>query len=131
MNTKPSFLGAKALISAGALVAFAMLSSPILAKDHEVTITIAVTTAGLDLSQSTAARELYGRLVKAAHVACGDGNRADLVPVSNFAVCYEKALGSAVRSVNRPQLTMQYLAKHTLEDAAMHGIDVPVQVAAR
>jgi hypothetical protein len=64
-------------------------------------------------------------------VACGDGNRADLEPVGNFVGCYEQALAAAVRSVNRPQLTMQYLATHTLQDAATHGIDIPLQMAAR
>jgi UrcA family protein len=131
MITKLSFVGTKPLICLGALAACAVLSSPTLAKDYNVTVRVAVSTAGLDLSRPDAAHELYGRLSNAARVACGHGNRADLEPVGDFVGCYEKALGAAVRSVNRPQLTLQYLATHTLQNAATHGIDIPLQVAAR
>jgi UrcA family protein len=131
MKTTASFRAVKPLVCIGAVAAGALLSSPILAKDYNVTVRVAVSTVGLDLSQPAAALELYGRLSKAARLACGDGNRVDLRPVSNFVGCYETALGAAVRSVNRRQLTLQYLATHTLRDAATRGIDIPVQVAAK
>ena len=131
MNTKSSLIGTRPLICIAALVAATVFSIPILAKDYNVTVKIPVNTTGLDLGQPAAAHELYARLSKAARVACSDGDRVDLRPVSDFVGCYETALGAAVRSVNRPQLTMQYLATHTLQDASTHGIDIPVQVAAR
>jgi len=54
--------------------------------------------------------------------------RVDLQPPTSFAGCYEKALGDAVRSVNRPQLNIVYLATHTSRDAETYGIDVPVRM---
>lgn len=131
MNIKSSLVSTKPLICIAALATCVVLSVPILAKDYSVTVKIPVSTAGLDLSQPAAAHELYARLSNAARVACGHGNRADLEPVDDFVACYEEALGAAVRSVNRPQLTIQYLATHTLQNAATHGIDIPAQLAAR
>jgi hypothetical protein len=55
----------------------------------------------------------------------------DLHPLADFAVCYEQAVGDAIRSVNRPQLTMLYLRTHTLQDAAARGIDVPLLAATK
>lgn len=131
MNTKTPFLSTKPLSCIGALAACAILSGPIQAKDHRVTVSVAVSTAGLDLSQPAAAHQLYGRLSNAARVVCGHGNRVDLHPVTDFVGCYENSLAAAVRSLNRPQLTIEYLAKHTLQDAATRGIDVPVRLAAK
>jgi UrcA family protein len=131
MKTTASSRGVKPLVCIGVLAAGALLSSPILAKDYNVTVTVAVSTVGLDLSQPAAALELYGRLSEAARLACGHGNRVDLQPVSDFVGCYETALGAAVRSVNRQQLTLQYLATHTPRDAARRGIDIPLRVAAK
>ena len=57
--------------------------------------------------------------------------RVDLKPVTDRKRCYEKALGSAVRSANSPLLTQVYLQTHTPQEATALGIDVPVQVAAK
>ena len=123
-NTKPHVIVAVA--------ACAVLSGPAAhANDHLVTIRLPVITAGLDLRQPADARELYGRLKEAARIVCGSGIRVGLEPVTDFKSCYEKALGNAIRSVNRPQLTMAYLKTHTLQDAADRGIDVPTLVAAK
>jgi UrcA family protein len=129
--TKAPILAAKSFICIAAMAACYLLSSPVQAREHEVTVTISVSAAGLDLRQPTDARELYGRLQGAARIACTHGNRVDLKPPTDFAGCYQKALGDAVRSINRPQLTMIYLRTHTLHDAATRGIDVPAQVAAQ
>jgi UrcA family protein len=131
MNTKVPVVDAKAFICIAAMAACALLSSSVHAKEHEVTVKVSVSAAGLDLSQPAGTRELYGRLQKAARIVCGDGNRVDLHPLADFAVCYEQAVGDAIRSVNRPQLTMLYLRTHTLQDAAARGIDVPLLAATK
>ncbi len=56
--------------------------------------------------------------------------RVDLKPVADPKGCYEKALGSAVRSANLMLITRVYLQSHTLQQAAAFGIDVPMEVAA-
>lgn len=129
MNTKVSFLTSKPFICIAAVVVCAALSGPVHAKDHEVTVKISVSTAGLDLTQPAGAREVYRRLRLAALTACGDGGRVDLEPVASVHGCYEKALGEAVRSAHQPQLSVVYLATHTIRNAATYGIEVPVRLA--
>jgi UrcA family protein len=131
MNTDTSSLNARTLSCIAASAACAVLSWPLQATDRDVIVKVSVSTAGLDLSQPAGARELYSRLQKAAHIVCSSSGRVALQPVTDFATCREKALGDAVRSVNRPQLAIAYLRTHTLQEAAAHGIDVPVFVAAK
>ncbi|MGC1722381.1 MAG: UrcA family protein [Isosphaeraceae bacterium] len=130
MNTKAPVLNAKPFICIALLAACAVLSAPVQANDHEVTVNISVSTAGLDLSQPAGAREMYRRLQRAADTACGHGNRVDLQPPTSYTDCYEKALGSAVRSAHRQQLSIVYLAMHTASDASKYGVEVPVRIAA-
>jgi UrcA family protein len=99
------------------------------AKDHNVTVVLHISTNGLDLSQPADARTFYARLENAAWVACTRGNRVDLLPVDDLKGCYEKALGDAVHSAKAPTLTQIYLATHTLQEAAAHGMEVPAQIA--
>ncbi len=131
MNTKATVLNTKLLICIALLAACGVLSAPVQAKSHEVTVKITVSTADLDLSRPAGVREAYARLQKAADIACTDGMRVDLQPPTSFAGCYEKALGDAIRSANVPRLTQVYLETHTLRQAAARGINVPVQVAAK
>jgi UrcA family protein len=131
MNTKASILNAKSFIWLAALAACAVVSGQVKADGHEVTVKISVNAAGLDLSRPADAREVYRRLSFAARTACADGNRVGLQPPSSFVDCYEKALGDAVRSVNRPQLNIVYLATHTSRDAETYGIEVPTRMAAK
>ena len=131
MNTKASILNANPFICLVALAACAVLSGPVKADGHEVTVKISVSAAGLDLNRPADAREVYRRLYFAARIACGKGNRVGLQPPPSFVVCYEKALGDAVRSVNRPQLNIAYLATHTSRDAETYGIEVPARMAAK
>jgi UrcA family protein len=128
MNTN-SYPTTKPYICFAAVVACAVLSGAVQAADHEVTVKVAVSTAGLDPSQPAGAREVYRRLQRAARTACGDGDRVGLEPPTSFAGCYEKALGGGVRSAHRPQLSIIYLATHTVRDAATYGIEVPVRLA--
>jgi UrcA family protein len=134
MDTKTSVINAKPFVCIAAAAACAMLSGPLQSREvtsREVTIKIPVNAAGLDLSQPADARELYRRIQRASRTACRHGDRVGLEPPTSFTGCYEKALGDAVRSVNRLPLTIAYLSTHTRSDAATHGIEVPTQVAAK
>jgi UrcA family protein len=129
MDTKTSVTNAKPFICIAALAACALLSGPL--QSREVTVKIRVNATGLDLSQPADARKLYGRLRQAADIACGNGNQVALEPVADFENCYEQTLADAVRSVNRLQLTIAYLATHTERDAATHGIQIPARLVAK
>jgi UrcA family protein len=131
MSTHAPILKVKVSLCIAAVAASALLSSPIHAGEAMYTVAIAVNSVGLDLRQPAGARTMYARLQSAARIACGNGGRVGLKPVPNFVSCYEQALGEAVRSVNRPQVTLVYLSSHTLPDAAARGIEVPVILAAK
>jgi len=117
--------------SAGASAQVVTVPGSNAAKDNAVTVSIQVSTQGLDVSQPGGAQELYWRLEHAARVVCTHGNRVGLAPSSNPEGCREKALADAIRAANLTLLTQVYLASHTPREAAAHGIDVPVAVAAR
>jgi UrcA family protein len=127
--TKLAVAGARLILGAavGAFMLFATNSAA--AKDQDVTVVFHVSTNGLDLSQPTDALSFYARLKNAAWVACTRGNRAGLLPVDDLKGCTEKALGDAIRSAKAPTLTQIYLATHTLQEAAAHGVEVPAQMA--
>jgi UrcA family protein len=131
MNTNSPVRNATSFICIAAAAACAMLSGPVQAKDHEVTVAFSLSASGLDLSRPADARELYGRLQHAAEIVCTHGMRVDLEPVNHYAVCYEQALGEAVRAVNREQLSIVYLATHTPDQAAAYGIEIPARMAAK
>ena len=131
MNKNSLSLNVKPFICLVAAAACAVLSSPVQANDHEVTVKISVSTTGLDLSQPAVVRELYRRIQRASRTACRDGDRVSLEPPTSFTGCYEKALGDAVHSAHRPELSIVYLATHTPRDAATYGIEVPARVAAK
>lgn len=101
-----------------ATAACAVVSAPVQAKSHEVTVTIAVSTAGLDLRRPADARKLYARLRFAAETACTNANIVGLEPVINYRACYERALADAVRSAHRPQLSLAYLEAHAAKEHA-------------
>jgi UrcA family protein len=130
MNTNSLVLNTRSFICIAAVSACAILAGPVHAEDHAVTVNISISTAGLDLSQPAGAREVYRRIQGAARTACTDGNRLDLKPPTSYTGCYEKALGDAVRSAHRRQLSIVYLDTHTPRDAAAYGIEVPVRMAA-
>ncbi len=129
MYTKAVVMNAWPVLGA-ALVACALFAGSVVAEDQEFTVAYQVSTQGLDLTQPAGARELYARLKHAAEVVCTHGMRVDLKPVADPKGCYEKALGSAVRSANWKLVTQVYLQTHTPQEAAAFGIDVPVKVAA-
>ena len=131
MNTKALSLIARLLACFAATAACAALcGAAAQAADHEVTVRIPVSTTNLDISRPAGARELYARLQKAARIACTHGLRVDLKPAPSFSGCYENALGNVVHSAHAPQLSLVYLATHTVREAATYGIEVPARLAA-
>jgi UrcA family protein len=128
MYTETTVTSARAVLGAAA-VACTLFAGTVAAKDHEVTIAIHVSAAGLDVSQPAGARQLYMRLEHAARVACTHGNQVGLEPVADLKGCYEKALGDAIRTTNGRLLTEVYLETHTLREAAVRGIYAPAQMA--
>ena len=130
MYTKTTVIRPWALLGAAA-VACTLFAGNAVAGNHTVTVAIHVSKQGLDLSQPADAQTLYTRLQQAAWVACTHGDRVDLLPPENPVACYQKALGSAVRSANAPMLTQLYLESHSLKEAASYGIEIPAQVAAK
>ncbi len=128
MYTKTAVMLARPVL--GAAVACTIVAGSVAARDHQVTVTVHVSTEGLDLSRPAGAHQFYARLQHAAQVVCTHGNRVDLAPAPDPKGCYEKALGDAIRSANVPQLTKVYLATHTLREAAAQQIDVSAQIAA-
>jgi UrcA family protein len=128
MHTNFQILNARSIIFLAA--ACAIISGPVHANGHEVTVNISVSTAGLDLSQPAGAQKFYWRLEYAARVACTHGYQVGLESPTNFTSCYEKALGEAVHSVHRTEVSSVYLTTHTPRDAAQYGIEVPVRMVA-
>src|SRR5580704_17595466 len=110
MNTKYLAPATRTSICLAVAAVCTILSGPAPAKPVDVSIT--VSTAGLDLSRSADARQLYDRLRHAARIVCSHGNRVDLQVNPDFEGCYEKVLAQAVRALNRPQLTMAYMSNH-------------------
>jgi UrcA family protein len=121
---------ARSLMGAAA-VACTLFAGSVAANDKEVTVAFHVSTKGLDLSQPADARKFYTRLEEAARVVCTDGNRVGLEPVDDLIGCRQRALGNAIHSAKTPLLTHIYLENHTLRDAAVLGIDVSAQLAAK
>jgi UrcA family protein len=130
MYIKTVVVSARSLIGA-ATVACTLFAGSVVAKDHEITIAVQVSSQGLDLNRPGDAQTFYTRLDHAAWVVCTHGNRVDLVPSDDPKGCHEKALGGAVRAAKVPMVTQIYLTYHTLQQAAAHGIDVPTQFAAK
>jgi len=112
-------------------VCYLIFAGSVSAKDHNVTVALRVSAAGLDLGQPTDAQTFYNRLKKAAWVVCTHGNRVDLEPADNEKACFEKALADAVRFVKAPMLTQAYLANHTIQGAATSWSYMPVPDGAK
>jgi UrcA family protein len=130
MYAKVAITSTRLLIGAAAVVC-TLLAANVSAKDKTVTDSVKVSPQGLDLSQPADARTFYTRLENAAWVVCTRGTRVGLLPADDKFKCYQNALGDAVHASNKPLVTQIYLATHTLQEAAAHGIDVPAQLAAK
>jgi UrcA family protein len=130
MNMSIRIGRASSLVGAAALVCSCFVGNAS-AAGHVVTVSVPVSSQGLDLSKPDDAETFYVRLKNAAWVVCTRGTRVDLVPSDNVKGCYEKALGQAVRSVAAPMVTQLYLGTHTLKEAATYGIQLPAQFAVK
>lgn len=128
MYTKTTTQSACSVLGAAA-VAFTLFAGSAAAR--EVTVAIPVSAQGFDLSKPADARRFYFRLQLAATVACTHGNRVDLRPPADPKECFEKALAAAIRTTKSPVLAQIYLDTHTPREAAVRGIEVPAQLAAK
>ena len=87
------------MIAAGLTIALpSMAASPPLPAER------AVSASGVDFRDPAAVRDLYGRLRTAAAVVC-DGYAANSRVTRDEIVCADRALGEAVRRLDRPSLT--------------------------
>src|SRR5215472_4090808 len=130
MYAKAAVTSVRLFVGAASVVC-TLFAGNVVAEDKIVTISVPVSSTGLDLSQPADAQRFYTRLKNAAWSVCTRGTRVDLLPVYHLQDCYEKALGDAVHDSNTPMLTRIYVETHTLREAAAHGIGVPAQVAAK
>ncbi len=130
MCTKITVANAWSVLGA-AIVACAFFAGDAVAGGHDAKVAYPVNTQGLDLSTPAGAREFYSRLKNAAWIVCTRANRVGLEPVPDAYACSENALAEAVRSAHMPLLVQAYLETHSLGQAAAHGIQVPVQLAAK
>jgi UrcA family protein len=128
MNVRITLLNRRFFL-APALVC-ALFAGTASADKHSVTVSQQIDTKGLDLDRPADAQVLYTRIRRAADDVCTRGKQVDLLPVENSKLCYEKALGDAIRSAGSPLLTQIYLGTHTLQEAAARGIKVPPELAA-
>jgi UrcA family protein len=112
-------------------VVCALFAGNAAAEDKIVIDSVRITPQGLDLSRPADAQMFYTRLQNAAWIVCTRGTRLGLLPVDNQFECYQNSLGNAVHASNKPLVTQIYLATHTLQEAAAHGIDVPAQIVAK
>ena len=123
-------MNAKFLVGPIAIVA-SVLSAPAPADGGPIVGTKVVNARNLDVNTREGALKLYTRMKYAASMVCGSDYRVGLAPPNYSPACYEDALGNAVRSANRAQLTRVYLATHTVEVAQTYGIGIPVLVAGK
>ena len=126
MNTNAPFSSARSIVRLAAVVASIALSGYAEADSQSVNVSETVSAVGLDVNTPEGARKLYVRMKIASRRVCGDSRLGLEMPQVG---CAEDALGNAIRSANRPQLTMVYLRSHTIQTAEAHGIRVPILVA--
>ena len=129
MYAKTAITTARLLLGVTTVVC-ALFAGSVAAKDKMVTDSIRISPQGLDLSRPADAQIFYTRLENAAWIVCTRGTRVGMLPPDDKFRCYQKALGEAVHASNKPLVTQIYLATHTLQEAASHGIE-PAQLVAK
>ena len=130
MNIKIALTGARLVLGLAIASTFCATSTTAAAASREVTVAIQLNTQGIDLANAADAQRFYRRLEHAAWEVCTGDVRVGLAPNDNAKECIQRALADAIRSVKAPLLTQIYLATHTLQEAAAHGIEAP-QFAAK
>jgi UrcA family protein len=79
---------------------------------NEVTTSIKVSYADLDISDAAGARTLYARIKSAAREACGPEPAVlDLRDAAGYNACYEQAVAKAVNRVGSEQLHALHAAQ--------------------
>jgi UrcA family protein len=79
---------------------------------NEVTTSVKVSYADLDISHAAGARTLYARIKSAAREACGpDPAILDLRDAASHRACYEQAVARAVNRVGSEQLQALHAAQ--------------------
>ena len=126
MNTNAPRISAQSLARLAAVVASIALSGHAVAGDQPVRVSETVSAVGIDVNTPEGASKLYMRLKAASRRVCTDSRLGLEMPQVG---CSEDALGNAIRSANRPQLTMVYLRSHTIQTAEAHGISIPILMA--
>lgn len=122
MNTRYPLRVIKGVVALNCMFA----ASIALADTPPVTVAIHVDAHGLDLTQEEGVHKLYSRIKHAAWVACTGADRVGLEPVDNPMQCADQSVASAIRSISVPALTRIYLETHTIQQAAVAGINAPV-----
>ena len=85
-----------------------------------------VSYLGLDLNSPAGVRILYSRLLHAAYAVCEDPQSVRTRVLTPSDPCMRKAMGDAVTTVNRPQLTQLYVAQY---HSPPPGSDLGISVA--
>jgi UrcA family protein len=129
MCAKAAITTARLLLGATTIIC-TLFAGSVAAEDKMVTDSIRISPQGLDLTQPADAQTFYTRLENAAWIVCTRGTRVGMLPPDDKFRCYQKALGEAVHASNKPLVTQIYLATHTLQEAASHGIE-PAQLVAK
>ena len=129
MYAKAAVTTARLLLGATTVVC-ALFAGNVAAGDKMITDSVRISPEGLDLTRPADAQAFYRRLENAAWIVCTRGTRVGMLPADDKFKCYQKALGEAVHASNQPLVTQIYLATHTLQEAASHGIE-PAQLVAK
>lgn len=136
MTTQTIVRNTRSLGTVGAIVGAVALSclfaaSVAHAESTMITVGIHVDARGLDLTQEEGAQKFYRRIKYAAWVACTRADRVALTPVDDPVQCTDQSLSRAIRSISVPALTRIYLETHTLQQASVAGISVPLAASAK
>lgn len=79
---------------------------------NQVTTSVRVSYADLDLSEAAGAKTLYARIKSAAKEACGPEPAVlDLRDAAGYNACYEQAVAKAVNRVGSEQLNALHAAR--------------------
>lgn len=76
------------------------------------TVSVKVTSAGLDLHSAAGARSMLVRLEVAAEQACGVEAEFDALRAAQFRQCYNHSLSNAVRALSQPLVTHLYVEQY-------------------
>lgn len=81
-------------------------------RPNEVTTSVRVSYADLDISDAAGAQTLYARIKSAAREACGpEPTVLDLRDAAGYNACYEQAVAKAVNRVGSDQLNALHAAR--------------------